>query len=394
MVNIDNKTDELRKRIKKIIKEYDNQGIHRTGTKVDDNSAEWLVDEIKKIGLTPELEKFSFNRIDIEKSILEIKNKIIDGLPFFDCTLRDEVYIKGKLGSIKNENTIGITQANNDTIRRLDRLRRRKKNPGLILVTEGNTPGLSLINAEHFQEPFGPPVLQISSENWPWLNSNLGNEAILNFKINRVNSNAFNVVSRVRGKDSSLNPMVIMTPRSGWWNCASERAGGIAILLEIMLNFYSNTPSRDIIFLLTSGHELGHLGLNNYLKKNSNLSSNASCFIHLGANLSAVSQIDENNLLVPSLLIQSSNSEIESLALNVFKQLQIVPKWIIPPERRPWGEAKNIYDGGGQYFSIIDTYNKFFHHPHDRFHSAVDIDKMVIIARALIILSSKLTNLN
>jgi len=40
MVNIDNKTDELRKRIKKIIKEYDNQGIHRTGTKVDDNSAE------------------------------------------------------------------------------------------------------------------------------------------------------------------------------------------------------------------------------------------------------------------------------------------------------------------------------------------------------------------
>ncbi len=390
MVNKANNTDDLKNRITRIIKDYDNQGIHRTGMKVDTISADWLVGEIRKIGLFPELEKFPINRIDIKKCSLKIKNRIIDGIPLFDCTLRDKVYVKGKLGSIRNKNTIGIIQANNNTKKELNKIRRREDHLGLVVATEGGTQGLSLINAENFLEPFGPSTLQISSEYWPWLNSNLGNEAFLTIKTKKTKTNAFNIIARLKGRYRSLNPIVIMTPRSGWWNCASERAGGVAILLEIMYNFYNNTPNRDIIFLLTSGHELGHLGLYHYLKKNLDLIKNASCWIHLGANLSSISQLDKNNELIPNLMIQSSNINIESIALELFKRFQIVPKWIIPPERRPWGEAKNIYDKGGQYFSIIDTYNKYFHHPHDRLINAVDIEKTVNIARALLNLCIKL----
>ena len=112
MVNIAENTDELKNHITGIIKDYDNQGIHRTGMKVDKINADWLVGEIRKIGLIPELEKFPINRIDIKNCYLKIKNRIIDGIPLFDCTLRDKVYVKGKLGSIRNKNTIGIIQAN------------------------------------------------------------------------------------------------------------------------------------------------------------------------------------------------------------------------------------------------------------------------------------------
>lgn len=390
MLNKPNKIYEIKERINKIIKEYDNQGIHRTGTKVDFDSAHWLGSEIKKIGLKPELEEFTFNRIDIDEASLEINNKKIDGIPLFDCTFPDEYIIKGKLGKIKNEDIIGISRINNDTIRKFDKLRRSNKHLGLVFVTKGRTPGLSLINAEHFQEPFGPPTLQISSDYWSWITSNLGNEAILTFKIKKTNSKAFNIVIRLNGKDSNLKPMVIMTPRSGWWNCASERAGGIAILLEMMRNFYFNSPKRDVIFLVTSGHELGHLGLYHYLERNSSLIKNASCWIHLGANLSAVPQIGEDEVLIPTIMIQSSNSEIESLALEALKKFKINPKWTIPGERRPLGEAKNIFEGGGQYFSIIDTIDQLFHHPNDRWPNAVDIDKTVKIAMALINLSTQL----
>ena len=158
----------------------------------------------------------------------------------------------------------------------------------------------------------------------------------------------------------------------------------------MMRNFYFNSPKRDVIFLVTSGHELGHLGLYHYLERNSSLIKNASCWIHLGANLSAVPQIGEDEVLIPTIMIQSSNSEIESLALEALKKFKINPKWTIPGERRPWGEAKNIFEGGGQYFSIIDTIDQLFHHPNDRWPNAVDIDKTVKIAMALINLSTQL----
>ena len=70
MVNIAENTDELKNHITGIIKDYDNQGIHRTGMKVDKINADWLVGEIRKIGLIPELEKFPINRIDIKKCFL------------------------------------------------------------------------------------------------------------------------------------------------------------------------------------------------------------------------------------------------------------------------------------------------------------------------------------
>jgi hypothetical protein len=96
MVNKPNNIYELKKRINKIVKDYDNQGIHRTGTKVDNDNAHWLEREIKKIGLTLELEEFSFNRIDTGEASLEINNKKIDGIPLFDCTFPDKDSIKGK----------------------------------------------------------------------------------------------------------------------------------------------------------------------------------------------------------------------------------------------------------------------------------------------------------
>jgi hypothetical protein len=47
--------ENIKIRIAKIIKEYDNQGFHRTGTEVDLKNAYWLLNEIKKIGLNPHL---------------------------------------------------------------------------------------------------------------------------------------------------------------------------------------------------------------------------------------------------------------------------------------------------------------------------------------------------
>src|SRR5205085_9900985 len=98
---------------------------------------------------------------------------------------------------------------------------------------------------------------------------------------------AFNGVAAGPGTNKGAAPLVVMTPRSGWWNCASERGGGLACWLEIMRAARDAAPARDILFVASSGHELGHLGLDSFIERRPGLVSAARTWIHLGANIGA-----------------------------------------------------------------------------------------------------------
>src|SRR5213078_1203191 len=114
-----------------------------------------------------------------------------------------------------------------------------------------------------FLHPFGPPVLQVASEEAPFLAdcARQGANALLVAHAERNQAQAFNVVTMVPGTNKGAPPLVVMTPRSGWWGCASERGGGLACWLEIMRAMRDARPVRDVLFVASSGHELGHLGL-------------------------------------------------------------------------------------------------------------------------------------
>src|SRR3954470_20257526 len=74
----------VQNRIGTVIRAYAEQGVHRTGTDVDRQSAEWLANEVGQIGLEPALEEFSLNRVNPLHASLEVNGRKIDGLPLFD----------------------------------------------------------------------------------------------------------------------------------------------------------------------------------------------------------------------------------------------------------------------------------------------------------------------
>ena len=49
---------EMERRIGRLISEYERQGFHRTGTAVDRRSADWLYEEVRRIGLVPMSQAF------------------------------------------------------------------------------------------------------------------------------------------------------------------------------------------------------------------------------------------------------------------------------------------------------------------------------------------------
>ena len=113
------------------------------------------------------------------------------------------------------------------------------------------------------------------------------------------------VVAAVAGTQSGAAPLFVMTPRSGWWSCASEGGGGIACWLEIMRAIHDAKPVRDVLFVASSGHELGHIGLDAYIARRPGSVPAAKAWIHLGAHIGAA--------MGPGNHLQSSDDEMESL---------------------------------------------------------------------------------
>ena len=74
----------MRERIGALIRAYEEQGFHRSGTAVDELSAEWLTNEIRQIGLAPTREEFTLSRVDPVSASLAVNGRTIEGLPLFD----------------------------------------------------------------------------------------------------------------------------------------------------------------------------------------------------------------------------------------------------------------------------------------------------------------------
>ncbi|MDX1385563.1 MAG: hypothetical protein R3190_18065, partial [Thermoanaerobaculia bacterium] len=177
-------------------------------------------------------------------------------------------------------------------------------------------------------------------------------------------------------------PLVVMTPRSGWWRCASERAGGIAVWLETLRALAAATPARTTELVASTGHELGHYGLDHYLESRQAWLGDAVAWIHLGANFGAA--------VGGAILFQSSDEEMRSLALSRLAERGVEPAQETPPGQRPLGEARNVFDGGGRYISILGS-NGLFHHPDDRWPDAVDVALTARVARAVADVAVELT---
>ena len=362
-----------KKQIKKDLIKWDSIELHRTGTKGDEQTAFWLADEIKKCDLQPQLDSFSFTKRTPGKCEVTNGTFKAKGLPMFDGGSTSSKGITEVSGSLNEKNVIAVTKYSSSTMDeaslRLNEARKEDNHLAIIAIADvaPNAPGLAVLNAESYRKPFGPPVLQVATKEQDWLlKLNKNEELTVSVQLTDEKSEALNIQTKIEGKDKSLSPLVVMTPKSGWWTCTSERGGGIAIWLNAMRYFAQNKPNRNVIFTANTGHELSHIGLDHFLENNPSLVKEAHAWVHLGANFAA----KKGNVLWQASNKDYMNIGIEELAS---KGLDEVQAW--PVSSRPLGEARNIYDGGGQFISLLGS-NSLFHHPEDRWPEAIDMAKL------------------
>jgi len=128
-------------------------------------------------------------------------------------------------------------------------MRRASDRAGLVIVCQGAEPGLGLLNAEQFREPYGCPAIHIAR--MPPTEP----DRLVSF-YRRTTAEARNVVVTLPGRDPSRQKVVVMTPRSSWWQSTSERGGGLVCWLETLRALIAEPPLADVVMTANSGHEL------------------------------------------------------------------------------------------------------------------------------------------
>lgn len=360
--------DDVARRASRLIRAFEAQGYHRTATTVDAQSGDWLAEQIRQIGLTPRLEPFAVERIDLATSELIVsepadgQSRRIEGIPLFDGEFTDERGVAGRLGPLGSPTEIGLTDTAVNAAGRgaLGEARRSGRHKAIVAVTRARRGvGLCPSNADDFRTPFGPPVLQVSNEHEAWLREKAarGSQVRVVAHVARSSTSANNVTAVLGGTDPSLAPFIVMTPRSGWYWCASERGGGLASWLEIMRVLRPLALPRSVLFVASSGHELGHLGIDAFIERRPDIATSAAGWLHLGANIGAA--ID------PGITLQASHDDLDAALTQALSAVGLEVTQRNPRDRIPSGEAEAVHRRGGRYVSMIGG-NGVFHHLDDR----------------------------
>jgi hypothetical protein len=367
---------------------WDAQGIHSTATAGDHAGADWLAREAAALGAAVTIEEFALDRLDSVTAFLEVGGERIEAVPVFDAPATDAAGVSGFLGPVGSGADIVVAELTPRAVYsgEFERLRGTGGHRGFVVVCAGESPGMGLINAESFRRPYGSPAVHVSSDAREQVFAAVAQSAPARLVAanRRTPAKGRNVIVTLADGSSTRPPLVVMTPRSSWWQSTSERGGGIVCWLESLRALLAAPPPRPVIFTANSGHELGLLGLGDFVARRPGWDrprrDGGATWLLYGANIGATGG---------ALSVMSPEDDLRSLAVAELAHAG-QPHSLAPKDLVPSGETRNIHRAGGHCLAINGT-NPLFHVPQDRWPAAVDVAAIARIAAAMARLVVSLT---
>ncbi|HXH22471.1 MAG TPA: hypothetical protein VNN10_10600 [Dehalococcoidia bacterium] len=352
-----------------LIEEYASFGIHRTGWPADDRCSDWLLGWLEQFGVEPGLSEFTFPYVETRAAYVEAEGALVQGTPLHDGGATPPGGVRGPVvagagGDLAGR--IAVVRGPQELAALLDAPAEGR--PAAVIAVSGDPEGNVLLrNAEAIDHPHELPVIQVALKDAGPIEQALasGAEVSVVLDFTRSRGTATNVVGRLPANGTEA-PIMITTPKSGWFTCAAERGGGLAITLALAAHLArSASRRREVLFLFTSGHEINYYGMLEHLKANPDLRERVHTWVQLGASIGARNQ--------PAWRVFSRDETLRKSMSEALERQGLGPVTLAPVDQRPGGEAREVFD---RRFLALAGGHPYFHSPRDIPEVAVDAERV------------------
>ncbi|MEK6405990.1 MAG: hypothetical protein AABN34_03395 [Acidobacteriota bacterium] len=284
---------------------YYNRGEHRTASEVDLRTSQWLAEQLRAAGLKATFQSFELRQFFIHQTRLALGDRNIRAFPLWfphatgpktiDAALAvfdksaETRSSQGRIALVKFPFDARAAVVNGSGHAEIISGAAKAGASAVIAITEGPTKEIIALNSPAGVEPWPIPVVLVGPRDEAGLMAAARSGAKVSLLLEGEDDRAAkakNVIATMeRGKDW----IVVSTPQSGWFRCAGERGPGIALFLGLA-RWASRRPSgASFLFVSTSGHELGGVGMKAFLKELAPPPERVLCWLHLGAGIATYS---------------------------------------------------------------------------------------------------------
>ncbi|MCZ6868826.1 MAG: hypothetical protein O7G84_04920 [Gammaproteobacteria bacterium] len=275
---------------------YCELGEHRTGSEDDLETADWLYRSLRRAQIDAQRHPFELDQFFLERHRLLVEDEVQESFPLWppcasdtpvSAQLRyvDDLHklpdLHGCVAIVDVVQGTRLTQSS----RHLESLKSvEEAGAAAILVVTPHASGeLVALDTMPGLEPWRLPVLLIGTRIRDKLIAaeRRGAQACLQVSGEREgNAIAYDVVGRI---ERGPRTVVVSTSYSGWFRAAGERGPGVALWIALALSANSRKSDTSYVFIASSGHELGGLGIRYFLDAHAPSPEAVTSWLHLGA---------------------------------------------------------------------------------------------------------------
>jgi hypothetical protein len=351
------------------IARYESFGLHRYGSSGAAAALDWIAAELAAAGLTVTQQRFTLGRQYVfERGTLAVGGQQIDVLPQWwsplDKASFDLTAPIGPEGLLHLKVPYDRGAYLNDG-HRATLAEAFARKPAAVLLEIGHPSGeIFTYNVDQTSPPWPVPVLLVAPRDSSHLTP--GAPATVSVRGGYQRDVAGrNIVARLdRGRGKWL---VISTPVTSWFASTCERGPGIAGFLAMARLAKDTFTGHDLVFVATSGHEIGHGGMEHFMHDGAPPPAATAMWAHFGASIACKDPVVKVILSSAAPLVDRTFAAIEGMRLVA--------------DKAAVGELRDVHAAGYPTFFGMAGAHKYFHTPKDDL-SAVNPDLLTPTVKA------------
>jgi len=354
-------------------------GSHRFGSPGDRATTDWIAGELQAAGFRVEFQPVILGRqYFVDRATAEVDGTTVEATPFWwppedkssfrlTAPVAREGDVAGKILWIELPYDRGayLGPAHRAAIAQA-----AARGPAAILLVVGN-PGDDRFAYNVTQEdaPWPMPVMVVAAKDKSGFERAMGSGAPVTLDVaGRYQQNVAgrNVVARLGpGKGPAI---VASTPMTGWYSCVCERGPGIANFLALARTVALEKFPGDFVFVATAGHEIGHGGMELFLKQGAPAPQDTLAWVHFGASNACYAwtagpqgfaREDRVDDALRAIVLSPSAAPLVGETFADIKANRLVA------EKQAVGELRDVHAAGYRNFFGVAGLHRFFHTPAD-----------------------------